>query len=63
MFANALAAEPGMGNFVTHGCSYLDLLVDHGEVHIFFPHRWKRAMHLRIPEAKLLELPTKAELR
>lgn len=62
VFANAVAPDPGMGNFVNCNCSYLDIFVDQGKVQIFFPHRWQRALHLTISEADLLRLPTAKDL-
>ncbi len=61
VFANALAPAYAMP-FMNHQCSYIDAFVDDGVVNLFVPHRWHQALHLRIPEAALHELPTAAEL-
>ena len=61
VFANALAPEYDMP-FMNHQCSYIDAFVDEGVANLFVPHRWHQALHLRVPEAALHELPTAAEL-
>ena len=61
VLANALATGQH-GNFFDFCCSYLDMFTDGDQVHLFLPHRWRRALHLSIAEAELLRLPTKAEL-
>ena len=61
VFANALAPEYDMP-FMNHQCSYVDAFVDDGVANLFVPHRWHQALHLRVPEAALHELPTAAEL-
>ena len=61
VLANALA--PAFDNhWRDYQCSYLDLIVDGEDLHLFFPHRWQRAMHLRLRAANIVRLPTKAEL-
>ncbi len=61
VFANALA--PGsQGSWHDHQCSYLDAFADGDVLHLFVPHRWKRALHLRLDASDLGTLPTKAEL-
>lgn len=42
--------------------SYADLLADDGDLHLFVPYGWKQTLHVRIREADLAEMPTKAEL-
>ena len=61
VFANALAPVYEVP-FMNHQCSYIDAFVDDGVLNIFVPHRWRQALHLRLPEASLPELPTSAEL-
>ena len=41
-------------------CSYMDLFIDRGTVHLFIPHRWQQVTYLRFPENLLPELPTAA---
>lgn len=60
-FCNALAPVE-VSPFLNHQCSYTDVLVDAGLVHFFVPHRWRRALHLQVPETDLGRLPTAAEL-
>lgn len=43
-------------------CSYLDMFADDGELHVFMPHRWRRALHLHLRQSDLDTLPTLAEL-
>ena len=61
VFANALAPVYDMP-FMNHQCSYIDAFLDNGVLNIFVPHRWHQALHLRLPEASLSELPTSAEI-
>lgn len=61
VFANALAPEYDQP-FMNHQCSYIDAFVDDGVANLFVPHRWHQALHLRIEEVALRELPTFAEL-
>ena len=60
-FCNALAPVE-VSPFLNHQCSYTDVLVDAGVVHFCVPHRWRRALHLQLPEADLGRLPTAADL-
>ena len=61
VFANALA--PGkQSDWYNHQCSYMDMFADGGDLHLFIPHRWKRAMHLRLKASDLKKLPTKTQL-
>jgi hypothetical protein len=61
LFVNALA--PTLPNaWFNYQCSYLDLVVDEGVLHLFVPHRWKRVLHLTLRESDLAKLPTRAEL-
>jgi len=61
VLANALA--PTTGNaWLDYQCSYIDAFCDGGRLHIFMPHRWKRALYLTLSEDALDKLPTKAEL-
>ena len=45
------------------GCSYLDMFADGEDLHLFVPHRWKRALHLHLKAGDLNKLPTKADLK
>jgi hypothetical protein len=53
---------PDGGAWWDHQCSYLDAFSDDGVMHLFLPHKWHRALYLRIPESELFALPTAAEL-
>ncbi len=60
VFANALA--PSFDHeFRNAQCSYLDMIVDDGMIHLFVPHRWERILQLSFPEEHLETLPTKDE--
>ena len=62
VLANALAeAEPNA--WFNYQCSYVDAFADQGVMHLFMPHRWKRALHLTIKESDLEKLPTRAEIK
>ena len=61
VFANALAAA-SKSSWHDHQCSYLDAFADGNDLHLFIPHRWKRALHLHLKASDLNNLPTKAEL-
>jgi len=50
------------GSEQEYGVSYVDLLVDHGELHLFVPHRFQQLLHLRFTESDLHTLPTRKEL-
>jgi len=61
VFANALA--PSFSNpWRDHNCSYLDAFADDGVLHMFLPHRWHQALHLRLAEADLARLLTREAL-
>lgn len=45
-----------------YNCSYLDAFSDHGELHLFLPHRWQRVLHLQISEQDLGKFPTARDL-
>jgi len=61
VLANALAATSGKP-WHDHQCSYLDMFCDGDTLHLFVPHRWKRALHLTLKAGDIEKLPTKAEL-
>lgn len=61
VLANALA-ETELNAWYNHQCSYLDAFADAGTLHLFLPHRWKRALHLTLAESDLEKLPAKAAL-
>jgi hypothetical protein len=61
VFANALAAK-SRSPWHDHQCSYLDAFADGEHLHLFVPHRWKRALHLHLKASELNKLPAKAEL-
>ncbi|MEM7232761.1 MAG: sialidase family protein [Planctomycetota bacterium] len=61
-FANALAPKRGNA-WYDHQCSYIDAFSDRGTLHVFLPHRWKRALYLQIPESALHSLPLEADLK
>lgn len=61
VFANALAPTSEK-EFFNHQCSYLDAFADGDTINIFFPHQWKRALHVKIKASDLAKLPTKEEL-
>ena len=55
LLANAL--QPAFDTpFRNHQCSYMDLFIDRGTVHLFIPHRWQQVTCLRFPENPLPEL-------
>jgi hypothetical protein len=64
VLCNALAPDPlNEGNaWRDEQCSYLDALALGGELHLFLPHRWQRALHLRLRADLLEALPTSREL-
>lgn len=54
LLANAL--KPTFDTpFRNHQCSYMDLFVDKGRVHMFVPHRWQQVSYLSFPESLLNE--------
>jgi predicted neuraminidase len=62
-FVMANSAGGGhMGQFADWSVSYIDLLVEHHVVHIFFSHQFRQVLHVRFDEKLLHGLPTKAEL-
>jgi hypothetical protein len=62
LFANALAATLDAAN-PDYQCSYVDLFVDKGAVHLIIPHRWQRIVHLSFPEDRLQDFLTRDQLR
>ncbi|HEV7403443.1 MAG TPA: sialidase family protein [Chthoniobacteraceae bacterium] len=62
LFANALAETLDAAN-PNYQCSYIDLFVDHGVIHLIVPHRWNRIVHLSFPEDQLASFLTRDELR
>jgi len=62
VFANALAAT-SKSAWHDHQCSYLDAFTDGQTIHMFVPHRWKRALHLTLKAGDIGRLPTKAGLK
>lgn len=61
VFANA--AESNLpNNFHNYQCSYLDAFSHEGVLHLFVPHRWQQALHLRLAEDELTKLPTRKQL-
>ena len=60
VFANALAPGPESA-WHNHQCSYMDMFPDGEDLHLFVPHRWRRALHLHVKAADLKKLPTKQE--
>jgi hypothetical protein len=63
LFANATEPIAEKSGWFNHNVSYLDAVIDNGEIHIFCPHLWNRALHLSIREKELARLPTINELR
>lgn len=61
LFANALKPFESRP-FYNYQCSYIDVVIDHGIVHFFVPHRWKRAIHLSMAESELTNLPLEKDL-
>ncbi len=61
MFANVLA-ETLDGPNPNYQCSYVDLFTDRGNIHLIFPHRWQRVIHLVFPENKLDSFRTREQL-
>ncbi len=59
VFANAM---PTTQRTADHQCSYLDMVASDGELHMFVPHRWSRALYLRMEKSDLIELPTTKQL-
>ncbi|MEW6357188.1 MAG: sialidase family protein [Planctomycetota bacterium] len=61
VFANALA--PSFDNaWRNYNCSYIDMFVDEGIVHLFVPHRWERVLHLRFSESDIGRFLTRQDL-
>ncbi len=61
VFANALANTFDT-QFRNVQCSYMDMFVDEGVLHMFLPHRWERIVHLQLAEKDLGTLPTRTAL-
>ena len=62
VLVNALAEDKQQNAWVNYQCSYMDAFTDGGRLHLFMPHRWKRALYLTLAEADLDKLPTEADL-
>ena len=62
VFANALDQTAGGGDFRNYQCSYLDMIADGEDLHLFLPHRWQRVLHLHVKADELRRLPTKADM-
>jgi len=61
LFCNAL--QPYEENlFRNYQCSYIDVVIDHGIVHFFVPHRWNRVVHLSMAESEIVKLPHQSTL-
>lgn len=61
LLTNALAPSEG-DHWRDQQCSYIDAIDRDGELHLFLPHRWRRALYLRLPTRHLAALPTAREL-
>jgi hypothetical protein len=63
-FLLANAARPDLPNaWFNYQCSYMDAVMDGGQVHLFMPHRWQQVLHLTIQESALARLPTQKQLQ
>ncbi len=62
LLANALAPSRTGRAWHDHQCSYIDAFADGPTLHLFVPHRWKRALHLTIQQSDLAKLPTQEDL-
>ena len=62
LFANATPPNPKKNGWFNHNISYLDAVIDDGDIHIFCPHLWNRAVHIKMKETDLVGLPTFKEL-
>ena len=62
VYCNAVKPNEAQDPFFNHQCSYNDLFMDGDTLNIFIPHLWRQAVHVRIKEADLLKLPTRAEI-
>lgn len=62
LFVNALGKDPAKSGWFNHNASYLDAVIDNGQIHLFCPHRWNRAVYLMLPESDLDQLPTRDQL-
>jgi hypothetical protein len=62
LFANAMKPNPAKNGWFNHNVSYLDAVIDDGQIHVFCPHLWNRAVYLTIQEKELAELPTLKQL-
>jgi len=66
VFANALAEtfmkkdRPDYNR--NYQCSYVDMIVDAGQVHIVFPHRWRQVVHIKFKEKAIQDFPVKADI-
>lgn len=62
LFANALAETLADSN-PNYQCSYIDLFIDRGTVHLIVPHRWQRVVHLTFPEDQLDAFLTRDQIK
>ncbi len=61
MLVNAL--KPSLGTpWKDYSVSYCDAVIKDGQIHLFMPHRWSRAVYLTFKESDLKKFPTKSEL-
>ena len=64
VIANADATpRPIWGEEQEFCVSYVDLLVDGDDLHLFVPHRFRQLLHLRFTEKDLRSLPTRKDLQ
>jgi hypothetical protein len=61
VLANALAPKKNNA-WYDYQCSYADLIVDGDNLHLFFPHRWERVLHVRLKASAIPRLPTRSQL-
>ena len=61
LLVNAL--KPAFDNpWKDYNVSYCDMFLDDGQIHLFMPHRWSRALHLTFNEDDLKSFKTKEDL-
>lgn len=61
LLVNAFAPTLG-SSWRNYQCSYIDMVADGNNLHIFMPHRWRQAIHLTLEASDLEKLPTRADL-
>ena len=61
LLANAFAETLDASN-PNYQCSYIDLFVDAGRVHLVMPHRWQRVVYLSFDVDNLGAFKTQREL-